>query len=180
MRDYENPCKLNGPSDVQVIINRRIELSRFALMHCIASSLCFWVWTILRETMDSLTHHSVGQDAAKADGLTPSSHRSSQVPVAMALTSYSKHGAKELIRFLNGSSAVRVGTVCTEDPRMNIIYQNFSPYLYPFTVEYSILVGEWKMEFRCWHKLEVTSHSIFFIPFLFIPSWDTGTVVLVL
>jgi hypothetical protein len=25
-------------------------------MHCIASSLCFWVWTILRETVDSLSH----------------------------------------------------------------------------------------------------------------------------
>lgn len=41
----------------KVIINRCEELARFSLMHCLASSLCFWVWTILRETMDSLAHY---------------------------------------------------------------------------------------------------------------------------
>lgn len=40
-----------------MIINRCEELARFALMHCLSSSLCFWVWTILRETMDSLAHY---------------------------------------------------------------------------------------------------------------------------
>lgn len=29
-------------------------LARFAFMHCIGSSLCFWVNTIIDETMDSL------------------------------------------------------------------------------------------------------------------------------
>lgn len=29
-------------------------------MHCIGSNLCFWIWTILRETVDSLYH---GEDA---------------------------------------------------------------------------------------------------------------------
>jgi len=42
---------------LQVIINRCKELARFALMHCIASSLCFWIWTILRETLDSLNSY---------------------------------------------------------------------------------------------------------------------------
>jgi hypothetical protein len=42
----------------QVIINRCKELARFALMHCIASSLCFWIWTILRETLDSLNSYA--------------------------------------------------------------------------------------------------------------------------
>lgn len=136
-------------------------------MHCIASSLCFWVWTILRETMDSLTHHSIENDAKATDTddevsleeriSATSFERSTQdVPVAMALTSYSKHGAKELIRFLNGSATTRLGTSCIEDPRMNIIYQNFSPYLYPFTVEYSILVGKQNFVYFCmWKKVGV-------------------------
>ncbi|GLV35744.1 Otopetrin-like c [Carabus blaptoides fortunei] len=117
-----------------VIINRSLELARFALMHCMASSLCFWIWTILRETMDSLTHSS--QDDEEVD----SRESVYDAPVAAALTSYSKRGAKELVKFLNGSAEHRVGTVCLDDARMNIIYQNISPYLYPFTVEYSILV----------------------------------------
>lgn len=31
---------------------------------------------------------------------------------------------------------------CESDKGLRLIYQNFSPYLYPFSVEYSILVGE--------------------------------------
>lgn len=50
----------------QVIINRCKELGRFALMHCIASSLCFWIWTILRETLESLNSY-VKYDDYSAD-----------------------------------------------------------------------------------------------------------------
>jgi hypothetical protein len=46
----------------QVIINRCKELARFALMHCIASSLCFWIWTILRETLESLNSYAEYDD----------------------------------------------------------------------------------------------------------------------
>jgi hypothetical protein len=46
----------------QVIINRCKVLARFALMHCIASSLCFWIWTILRETLDSLNSYAKYDD----------------------------------------------------------------------------------------------------------------------
>jgi hypothetical protein len=51
----------------QVIINRCKELARFALMHCIASSLCFWIWTILRETLDSLNSYATHGDYSADD-----------------------------------------------------------------------------------------------------------------
>lgn len=92
--------------------------------------------------MDSFTHHST-KDKDANDGISNaefSSEEESQ-PYALSLTSYTKQGAKELVRFFNGTSA-RVGTTCKHDSRMNIIYENYSPYLYPFTVEYSILVGK--------------------------------------
>lgn len=95
--------------------------------------------------MDSLTHssqHDVdNEENDSRESILRVYSRESDIPVASALTSYSKHGAKELVKFLNGSAEPRVGTVCLDDARMNIIYQNISPYLYPFTVEYSILVG---------------------------------------
>jgi hypothetical protein len=50
-----------------VIINRCKELARFALMHCIASSLCFWIWTILRETLDSLNSYAKYDDYSTDD-----------------------------------------------------------------------------------------------------------------
>ncbi len=39
---------------MQVIVNRSKALARFAFMHCMASSICFWINAITRETLDSL------------------------------------------------------------------------------------------------------------------------------
>ena len=36
-----------------VIVNKNKILARFAFMHCIGSSLCFWIYTIKNETLDS-------------------------------------------------------------------------------------------------------------------------------
>ncbi|XP_044729577.1 proton channel OtopLc-like [Chrysoperla carnea] len=90
-----------------VIINRNTDLARFGMMHCIASSLCFWIWTILRETMDSFTHHYY-------------KNKMHETAVSQRPTSDDHCFNK----FLG----------------INQIYENISPYLYPFTVEYSILI----------------------------------------
>merc|ERR1719158_1754697 len=37
-----------------VIVNKNKALARFAFMHCIGASLCFWIYTIKNETLDSL------------------------------------------------------------------------------------------------------------------------------
>jgi hypothetical protein len=50
-------------------------------------------------------------------------------------------GAKNLIRCLNQSSWWDKGQ-CRPPDGLAIIASQFSPYLYPFTIEYSILVGE--------------------------------------
>lgn len=62
-------------------------------------------------------------------------------PLALPLTTYNKKGAKELVKYLNGSLRISFST-CEEEQGLNVIYQNYSPYLYPFSVEYSILVGK--------------------------------------
>ena len=45
-----------------VIVNKNKILARFAFMHCIGASLCFWIYTIKNETLDSyiekLYHHT--------------------------------------------------------------------------------------------------------------------------
>lgn len=93
----------------QVIINRCEELARFAMMHCLSSSLCFWVWTILRETMDSLAHYDHHEHQEQPDDpldydadypLPPSGSPSTLPvaalaaqtggPVALPLTTYHK------------------------------------------------------------------------------------------
>ncbi|CAH0560881.1 unnamed protein product [Brassicogethes aeneus] len=63
----------------------------------------------------------------------------SDQPTASALTTYNKRGAQVLTKYLN-STLRRFTEVCDLDKGMRKIYQNYSPYLYPFSVEYSILV----------------------------------------
>jgi hypothetical protein len=71
----------------QVIINRCQELARFALMHCIASSLCFWIWTILRETLDSLNSYAThGDYSADGDGARSQGAEPFENSVALPLT----------------------------------------------------------------------------------------------
>jgi hypothetical protein len=50
-------------------------------------------------------------------------------------------GARNLIQCLNQSSWWDKGQ-CRPPDGLTIIASQFSPYLYPFTIEYSILVGE--------------------------------------
>lgn len=66
---------------------------------------------------------------------------SNEQPVALALSYYGKLGAEQLKAYLNHTPRVFTKG-CESDKGLRLIYQNFSPYLYPFSVEYSILVGE--------------------------------------
>ncbi|XP_052132309.1 uncharacterized protein LOC127751976 [Frankliniella occidentalis] len=129
-------------------------------MHCLASSLCFWVWTILRETMDSLAHYD-HQDAPHEHLEQPedvlldydtdypaaplaaplgSTHAptAGTGPVAMPLTTYHKRGALDLVKFMNASSLG--SSECRASTQLSTVLDSLSPYLYPFTIEYSILV----------------------------------------
>lgn len=111
-------------------------------MHCISSSICFWVWTIFRETIEALSKYTTDDDDDEDEDET----RISEVnfledhPVAYALTNYNKRGAQILTNYIN-STVRRFTHVCDLDEGMKKIYKNYSPYLYPFSVEYSILVG---------------------------------------
>ena len=42
-----------------VIVNRSKRLAKLAFMHCIVSSLCFWMNGIINETRQSLVNHAI-------------------------------------------------------------------------------------------------------------------------
>ncbi|GLH13981.1 Uncharacterized protein GBIM_18441, partial [Gryllus bimaculatus] len=120
-----------------VIINRCQDLGRFALMHCMASSVCFWFWTILRETMDQLNKYNKN----KEEPASASAYKASEVEyMALPLTSYQRRGAQELIAYVNNTRGMTFSENCEASSQMTVIYEDFSPYLYPFTIEYSILI----------------------------------------
>jgi hypothetical protein len=49
-------------------------------------------------------------------------------------------GAQGLVKFLNDTSFLH--DHCRGARKLSDNFESFSPYLYPFTIEYSILVGE--------------------------------------
>ncbi|XP_021954903.2 proton channel OtopLc isoform X1 [Folsomia candida] len=143
-----------------VIINRHKELSRFALMHCISSSLCFWFWSILRETAESILkppHHKMaeGNSSEKHYYHYPRAHNG--LPLEFPTNNSSKHGApppyhalplgseadsqSSVFDFLNASSAISTFyDPCVEFSSISELVVKMSPYLYPFSIEYSILI----------------------------------------
>ena len=51
-----------------VIVNKNKILARFAFMHCIGASLCFWIYTIKNETLDAYTEkYFKNQKATECD-----------------------------------------------------------------------------------------------------------------
>ena len=52
-----------------VIVNKNKILARFAFMHCIGASLCFWIYTIKNETLDSYIekfYHHTSAESCRA------------------------------------------------------------------------------------------------------------------
>ncbi|XP_045136596.1 proton channel OtopLc-like isoform X2 [Portunus trituberculatus] len=129
-----------------LIINRRKVFARFGIMHCIASSLCFWVFTIMQETLqaifmkskdkgynysgttDAYTKYSVFSDLDGDD----SNENEVDHPVSYA--------AKKT----SAASSWSINYGCENDTHLSSMINATTPYLYPFSIEFNILmVGLW-------------------------------------
>ncbi|XP_013185850.2 proton channel OtopLc [Amyelois transitella] len=105
-----------------VIILRAQGLAHFAFMHMIGSSLCFWISAIVRETVLGLVNYANSRneshyETTNADGTV---------------------SVEPASRFIDIDSLSNEN--CTNSPALTTIYQNFSPYLYPFSVEFNIFI----------------------------------------
>lgn len=101
-----------------VIINKGRGVARFFLMHAIGTSLAFWVYTIVRETVDAIRLKYMYKET--------------------------KNGTMDTLEtFIRMSLLTQDGEVieCPAPDVLNTIYRQFSPYLYPFVIEFCILVG---------------------------------------
>ncbi|XP_068210699.1 proton channel OtopLc-like [Palaemon carinicauda] len=105
-----------------LIINRRLYISHFGLMHCIGSSLCFWVYNILQETFQSLSI----PDYDKNETLTPSPYPYEVMQGEVSTKTWSFNFA------------------CDDHNQLSDTVNELTPYLFPFSIEYNILmVGFW-------------------------------------
>ncbi|KAJ0179283.1 hypothetical protein K1T71_004995 [Dendrolimus kikuchii] len=108
-----------------VIILRGQVLARFAFMHMIGSSLCFWILAIVRETILALTvyaHYLYGNN-----NYSSNDHRNATIQA------YESQN-----RILDISGLYNEN--CITHPAIMSIAENLSPYLYPFSVEFNILI----------------------------------------
>lgn len=94
------------------------------------SGLCFWVHTIIRETFDALAFY----DGFGADNDEPQTETQAETPNETISDASSNIFPGKSVRMWTG--------ICDGEAGMAIIYQNFSPYLYPFSVEFNILMGK--------------------------------------
>ncbi|XP_056639101.1 proton channel OtopLc-like [Diorhabda sublineata] len=94
-----------------VIINKSTVLCRFGIMHCLSSSICFWLWTIAREVLEALSSKETSTETTTTNSV--------EDPVM---------------------TFRRFTQVCDYSGTWKNIFNIFSPYLYPFSVEFSILI----------------------------------------
>ncbi|XP_018329870.1 proton channel OtopLc-like [Agrilus planipennis] len=109
-----------------IIINRHTVLARFGLMHCIASSLSFWIWTIIKETANLLRAKQSYNDYNK-NSMSDTEDRHFTFPKI----AYSLDKSVDKQPMLSHAKC--------DSEVFNDIYTSVSPYLYPFSVEFSIL-----------------------------------------
>ncbi|GBP35858.1 Proton channel OtopLc [Eumeta japonica] len=119
-----------------VIILRWQALARFGFMHYIGSSLCFWVWVIVRETLLALTMYAQSQYGNNTYG-------SSEAHVQTYKRSIPGNRIFDVSGLYNEN--------CIGSSTVTAIFQNVSPYLYPFSVEFNILIVG--IFYIIWHNI---------------------------
>lgn len=129
----------------QLIINRRKVFARFGIMHCIASSLCFWVFTILQETLQAIFMKSKSKEydyGTSSDSYTKNAlnHFDSDDSNEKDLDDAVYYAASKA----SASSTWSINYGCENDTHLSSMINATTPYLYPFSIEFNILmVGLW-------------------------------------
>ncbi|KFM76698.1 Otopetrin-1, partial [Stegodyphus mimosarum] len=118
-----------------IIIYRYKEVARFALMHIMATCLCFWFGTIVEDALEDY-HHKI----AKID-----------------------YEIKNETLFRTSDQALCHNTMnetrcaCASNAILSVNNVQAIPYLYPFTIEFNLLLaGVW---FIVWHNIGREHHK---------------------
>ena len=115
-------------------------------MHCIASSLCFWVFTIMQETLQAIAMKSKTKDYGSS-GSTESYTKSALFNSVDSDDSNERDFDDDLVyqaKKAKGSSSWTINYGCENDTHLSSMINATTPYLYPFSIEFNILmVGLW-------------------------------------
>lgn len=134
-----------------LIINEYRGVARLLLMHAIGTSLGIWIYTIVRETADAIAIKNSKKYGSSDDGYEETDNT---LPDASSYVAW----------FTKGRNVIDESEGCPGPEDLNVIYRNFSPYLYPFVIEFNILiVGIFYIIYmninKCPKKLSASGHG---------------------
>ncbi|XP_066948299.1 proton channel OtopLc-like [Macrobrachium rosenbergii] len=124
-----------------LIINKRIILSKFGIMHCTGSGICYWIYMIVQETLASLLKKTM---ASESSSVTTVSYNDTNPLDTVS------------VKQTNGTYAVgALYTGCKQTTQISTIITDSAPYLYPFSIEFNLLmVGFWILLWENHGKIE--------------------------
>jgi len=144
----------------RVAITRHRTIARFGLMHMIATNLCIWLNVLVEETKHEIhslthdmhdTHHGGGGDDPKLYG--------KGIGDIINQIHEGGHNASEAGHHLSRRAADQSGSYydCRKSDMMSRLVDNASPFLFPCTIEYSLLCSG--VLYVMWKNITVSKHS---------------------
>lgn len=115
---------------MNVIINWRQSVARIFLLHAIGTSIALWIFAIIRETVDA-----IAESDAENDGNT-----SIKDFIGFLQTEICFSPAEPFRSVQSNDSFEFVYNDCGKSIALNAVHHKFAPYLYPFVIEYCILI----------------------------------------
>ena len=155
-----------------VIVNKNKALARFAFMHCIGASLCFWMYTIKNETLDSYIEkyfkHQISNTCSNSHG---DGHQFDAFEIAFADDDQNLLSCTADNQ--TGQLAIGHGIQCVIDthhwclvtnPKSDEIFA-VSDWFYAFSIEFSILVvGVWYIMWTHIGDINQHQHTMELLP----------------
>ncbi|XP_064622432.1 proton channel OtopLc-like [Lineus longissimus] len=111
----------------KISINHHKALSRFGLMHLVATNVGVWLQTLVRESVHS-SHHQESHDNEVHDDVI-----GGNVTTAHDRVRREAQGNVDIGHFPNSS--------CAGPPTLGAIMSVATPFLYPFVIEYSLIAA---------------------------------------
>lgn len=137
-------------------------------MHCISASLLFWVYIIIQETLQAIKMKKKKYEIYE-NTTTASAFKSSSLTSIIGDENESEEDMDEDLadKYGYGSQCgLTINTGCTKDTNLTQMITDMTPYLYPFSIEYNILiVGIWILLWENIGRMERHDH---------IPSIEIG------
>ncbi|XP_063224770.1 proton channel OtopLc-like [Bacillus rossius redtenbacheri] len=119
-------------------------LARFGLMHMVATNLCEWLYVLVEETKHEIVHlgdHARHEGAAAVGGESSSSEESSEEQLGGLLAAVLNATALRRQQQQHRVSERGAHDIyeCRRANIMGSLVQNASPFLFPCTIEYSLI-----------------------------------------